>query len=73
MARRHTGQIWPGDNSTKNTKSWPPSMGSSSIVGALIEIIAEAESKSDYLRYVCCLEKLGHLCFKNLIGFRFGS
>ena len=38
MARRHIEQVWPGDNSSTNTKSWPPILGSpsntSSIVGA---------------------------------------
>ena len=47
-------QVWPGDNSSTNTKSWPPILGSpsnfSSIVGAFRDS-AEVESESVCLRY----------------------
>ena len=78
MARRHTGQVWLGDNSSTNTTSWPPILGSSSnsssIVGGNhgVELIAEIESKM-LNKDVCCLEKLGYLAFIDMIGFRFGS
>ena len=68
MARRHMEQVWPGDSSSTNTKSWPPILGSSSSIIGSQRLNTEIESESAYQR-LFKFKRLGYLGFNSGIGF----